>query len=130
VKMIKCSSCDNEISPKAVTCPKCGHPNKQAQNLSGKQVLVYLAIAGGMLWFLAGGGCEKQAANNMQKITNQVATDAVKQYQIAKRQGDPIQICVQAGFVSAAYLQAKDESNYLQWKNTEADDCRRAGVPR
>ena len=127
--LIKCSSCGNEISPKAATCPKCGHPNEKAKHLSGGQVLVYLTLAGGMLWFFTGGGLEKHAATEMKKIENQVATDAVTQYQIAKRQGNPIQVCVQAGLVSAAYLQAQDEPNYQQWKKTESEDCRHAGVP-
>ena len=128
--LIKCSSCGNEISPKAATCPKCGHPNDKAKHLSGAQVFVSLAITGGMLWFFVGGGLEKQTANEMQKIENQVAADAVRQYEIAKREGNPMQMCVQAGFVSAAYLQAKDEANYQTWKQIEGQDCRRAGVPR
>lgn len=128
MKLIKCSSCDNEISPKAATCPKCGHPNEKAKHLSGAQIVVSLVIAGGMLWFFAGGGLEKQAASDMQKIEDQVAVDAVRQYEIAKREGNPMQMCVQAGFVSAAYLQAKDETNYQKWKKVEGQDCRRAGV--
>lgn len=129
MSLIKCGSCDNEISPKAATCPKCGHPNEKAKHLSAGKTLVYLMLAAGMIWFFTGGGLEKQAATEMQKIENQVATDAVTQYQIAKRQGNPIQVCVQAGLVSAAYLQAKDEPNYQQWKKTESEDCRRAGLP-
>ena len=126
--MIKCSSCGNEISPKAATCPKCGHPNEKAKHLSGGQIIGYLVFAGVLLWFFAGDGLDKQTAREMQKIENQVAADAVNQYQIAKRQGNAIQVCVQAGLVSAAYLQAKDEPNYQQWKKTEIEDCRRAGV--
>jgi hypothetical protein len=128
--MIKCSSCGTEISPKAATCPKCGHPNDKAKRLSGAQVLGYLAVGGLIIWWFAGGGLENQAAHEMQKIENQVATDALNQYQIAKREGNAMQVCVQAGLVSAAYLQAKDESNYRVWKETEGADCRRAGVPR
>lgn len=127
--MIKCSICGNEISPKAATCPKCGHPNEKAKHLSGGQIIGYLVFAGVLLWFFAGDGLEKQTAREIQKIENQVAVDAVNQYQIAKRQGNNIQVCVQAGLVSAAYLQAKDELNYQQWKKTESEDCRRAGVP-
>lgn len=126
--MINCSSCSTAISSKAATCPKCGHPNEKAKHLSGVQVLGYFVFAGVMLWWLAGGGLEKQTAYEMQKIENQVATDAVSQYLIAKRQGDAIQVCVQAGLVSAAYLQAKDEPNYRQWKETESADCQRAGI--
>lgn len=80
---------------------------------------------------LAACDVKKQAAQDMQNITNQVATDSVKQYEIAKRNGaTPIDTCVQAGLVSAAYLQAQDESNYSKWKSIEKSDCERAGVPQ
>lgn len=59
-----------------------------------------------------------------------MASDAVTQYEIAKRSGSAIDACVQAGFVSAAYLQAKDESNYQRWKGTEKIDCLAAGINR
>jgi hypothetical protein len=78
----------------------------------------------------AGGGFDQQVARDMQKIENQVAADSVKEYTIAKRQGDAMQICVQAGMVSAAYLQANDESNYQKWKAIEKTDCKTAGLPQ
>lgn len=91
--------------------------------------LLTLALASTLL--LAACDVEKYAAQNMQKISNQVATDAVKQYEIANRNGaTSIDICVQAGLVSAAFLQAQDESNYKKWKAIENIDCERAGVPR
>jgi hypothetical protein len=37
--------------------------------------------------------------------------------------------CVHAGFVSAAFIQAKDEDSYKRWKAIEKTDCARAGVP-
>lgn len=58
----------------------------------------------------------------------QVSANMIEQYKIAVRQGDPIQICVQAGLVAASYLQASDEANYRQWKKTEVAQCRTAGV--
>lgn len=97
--------------------------------MSTGRAIVSLVVAGGLIWFFVGGGLEKQAASDMQKIEIQVAADAVNQYEIAKRQGNAMQVCVQAGLVSAAYLQAKDEPNYNKWKKIESDDCRRAGVP-
>jgi hypothetical protein len=75
-------------------------------------------------------GCDELAKSQMHSIENQVAQDAVNQYEIAAREGDPMQKCVQAGMVSAAYLQAEDESNYKLWKATEKADCAVAGVPR
>lgn len=65
----------------------------------------------------------------LRRVTNKVAEDAVAQYNIAARQGDPMQICVQAGMVSAAFLQAQDEVSYRQWKATEKVDCHRASLP-
>jgi hypothetical protein len=52
----------------------------------------------------------------MQHVENKVAEDAVKQYEIALRQGDKMQIYVQAEFVAQCYLGAKDEINYNKWK--------------
>ena len=68
------------------------------------------------------------AVSTEQQIYDTVANDAVEQYQIATRQGDKMQICVQAGFVSAAYLQAKDEANYNEWKKIEKVRCETAGI--
>tara|TARA_R110000823_G_scaffold198557_1_gene329730 strand:+ start:22 stop:414 length:393 start_codon:yes stop_codon:yes gene_type:complete len=126
----KCKECGIEMSRKAPACPKCGHPNKEANHLSGGQVLGGLLIGGIAIWWFAGGGFDSQVASEMSKIEAEVAVDAVNQYNIAKRQGDPIQICVQAGLVSAAYLQAKDEANYQTWKRVESKDCEKAGIPQ
>lgn len=89
------------------------------QKSSGLQLIVGVIIAVGIAWFFFAGGIEKRVAN-----------DAVKQYEMAQRSGTPSDICVQAMLVSASYLQAKDESNYQRWKQTEGADCERAGVPR
>jgi hypothetical protein len=53
----------------------------------------------------------------------------LKQYEIAKRDGSKMDACVHAGLVAAAYLQAKDEAKYQEWKLTERVDCFIAGVP-
>ena len=128
--LTKCKACSAQMSRQAQACPKCGHPNKEASHLSGGQVLGGLVVAGIAIWWFAGGGFDSQVASDMSKIEDQVATDAVNQYNIAKRQGDLMQICVQAGMVSAAYLQAKDEASYQNWKRTEAQDCKSAGLPQ
>lgn len=84
------------------------------------------AVLGGIAYFTIGREAESRyVAQGMADISQQVAKDAEAQYEIAKRQGDPIQVCVQAGFVSAAYLQAKDEASYVRWKATEKADCAR-----
>jgi len=55
----------------------------------------------------------------LQDIHVEVAEDAIVEYQMVVRQGDPIEICVHAGMVAASFLQAQDEANYTKWKNTE-----------
>jgi hypothetical protein len=76
------------------------------------------------------GGSGGAAADFERDVYSKVSADAVEQYGIAKRQGDKVQICVQAGFVAAAFLQAKDEAQYRRWKDTEAADCAAAGMPK
>lgn len=82
-----------------------------------------IAALGGVAWFWFGGGLERQAAKDVRAIEQQVAVDQVQQYEIAKRNGDPTDICMQAGMVAAGFLQAKDEAQYQAWKKTEATDC-------
>jgi hypothetical protein len=53
MKNISCANCGHEISQKAPLCPKCGHPNKKANHLSGKQTLFYLAVGIAVIWYLA-----------------------------------------------------------------------------
>jgi len=73
-------------------------------------------------------GTSSRVSNTLQNIQNKVASDSVSQYNMAKRQGNKIQICVQAGMVSAAYLQANDDYNYNKWKAIEESDCSSAGL--
>jgi formylmethanofuran dehydrogenase subunit E-like metal-binding protein len=74
--------------------------------------------------------CGQLANSNFQQIKNQVADDAVKQYLMTVKSGSLMDQCVQAGLVSAAYLQAEDQSNYAAWKGIETSACARAGIRR
>jgi hypothetical protein len=94
-------------------------------------LVAVLGVLGAAAYLTIGRDAEKQAVQTaVADIEKQVAADALAQYEIAKRQGDPMQTCVQAGFVSAAYLQAKDEGSYRQWKSVEKADCAKAGLPQ
>jgi len=64
------------------------------------------------------------------KINSQVVDEALKEFEIVKKGGDKMEICVRAGFVAEAYLQAKDEAKYTEWKKTEKDLCKAAGMPQ
>ena len=76
-------------------------------------------------------GCDRkqQQAALMDDIYKQVVDDAVAQYAIVRRRGNEIDLCVHAGLVAAAYLQARGEKNYTEWKRTERINCESAGVP-
>jgi hypothetical protein len=92
-------------------------------------LLALAAIALGA-WYFFGGGIDKDVAREMDGISSQVADDEVKQYNMAAASGKAMDRCVQAGLVSAAYLQAKNSEQYARWKNVEAIDCKAAGLPR
>lgn len=94
-------------------------PQNTEKKVSFAQSLLTLILCGGVLWFFLSGGLEQK-----------VATDSVTQYGIAQRNGTAIDHCVQAGLVTAAYLQAQDETNYKKWKAIENNDCASAGVPQ
>lgn len=64
----------------------------------------------------------------MDGLYTKVINDSIDQYNITKRGGNAIEICVQAGMVSAAFLQAKDEAGYKKWKDIEKKDCKKAGM--
>ncbi len=69
-------------------------------------------------------------SSSVKAVNDSVANDAINEYQIAKRQGDRMQVCVQAGMVAAALLLAKNEADYRTWKNIEHVDCAEAGIQR
>jgi ABC-type molybdate transport system substrate-binding protein len=72
---------------------------------------------------------QTSSARSLQEIEEQVAQDAVKQYEIVHRSGSAIDRCVHAGIVAAGFVQAKDEANYQVWKGIQRRECKRAGMP-
>ena len=93
------------------------------------QTIIGAVIAVGLGSYFFGGGLQQKAASDLHDIENKVARDAVQEYEIAQRNGKPMDVCVHR-FVSAAYLQAKDEPNYQRWKQTETADCAKAGIQK
>lgn len=73
---------------------------------------------------------EEMVQNQLGDIHEQVVKDSIAQYNITKSGGNAMDICVQAGMVKAAMLQAKNDSGYKEWDTTEKTDCEAAGVPR
>jgi hypothetical protein len=130
--MKACSECKKEISTDANPCPHCGKKNPHGSSKGALFGGTIVALIGGF-WFLGGGAqhqIESQAKDELVRIHNQVAQDAVAQFEIAKRSGDKMQTCAHAGMVSAAFLQSKDETSYRKWQAIEKQECVAAGVPR
>lgn len=125
-----CRECKKEISTDANPCPHCGKKSPHGTSPIVAVGGTFIAIFGAYM-FLKGGSktVDSYVASEMHDIENQVANDSVQQYEIAKRSGDPMQACVHAGMVSAAFLQAKDEPNYRKWQAIEKTDCAAAGMP-
>jgi hypothetical protein len=92
------------------------------------KAIVSIAILIAVVWFFFGGGLENQAAKQMDEIHNQVADDAIKQYEIVKKNGNEIECYTQASLVAAAFLQAQDEANYNKWKEIEKTHAKAAGL--
>jgi hypothetical protein len=84
-----------------------------------------ILVVGGLAWYYFGGGLEKQADQDLYRIETKVAQDSVQEYEIANRHGSKIDICVHAGLVAAAYLQAKDESNLSEMEVCREERLRR-----
>ena len=97
------------------------------QKTVGSVLGIFLII--GAVWYFWGGGIEVRTEQITNDINQQVISDVLQQYNIAKANGTKIDACVRAGLVAEAYLQAHDERNYSAWKNIEFLDCDEAGVP-
>ena len=65
----------------------------------------------------------------MADVNNAVITEMIDQYNLVKKDGSKMEICVQAETVQAAYLQAKDEDQYKHWREIASQDCTAAGMP-
>lgn len=128
VLRIKCTVCNNLISKKASTCPQCGHPNKHADGLPLRKISFYLILMGGAFVLTANGGMQKITDHNLDTINKKLAQSAVQQFNMTVKTGSIIDICVQASVVEAAYLQAKDETNYQEWHKLKALACKKANL--
>lgn len=83
-------------------------------------VIGVMGALGSVAWYLHGGGPTEPIDS---AIEQRVAADAIREYEIVKRNGSATDKCVRAGLVAEAFLQAKDEPGYQTWKSTEKEDC-------
>ena len=123
---MECPNCKKMLADNAKSCPDCGYDFTEKKNpfLGCLGTFIGVIVFLGVLGSIGINGGEEF----MKNVEQSVALDQEQQYQIAKNQGDKMQICVQAGLVSAAYLQANDQENFNKWKSIEKKDCRAAGL--
>lgn len=97
--------------------PKAG----QIDTTAVKRIAIGLscAAAAAILIFLFTGGIQRG-----------VAKDLEGQYEMARRSGNSMDLCVRASLVAEAHLQAHNEDRYVEWENIETLDCARAGISR
>lgn len=73
-------------------------------------------------------GSSVKPTTGLLNIQNQVASDMERQFDLALKGQDPIEICVKAGMVVQAHSQANNEAKYLSWKEIEKKACQLAGI--
>lgn len=76
------------------------------------------------------GSCDQIAESQLKSIQDKAAQDAEEQYRMVEKSGTKVDLCVRAGMVAEAYLQAKNSEKYDFWKTTQRVDCLTAGVPQ
>jgi hypothetical protein len=70
----------------------------------------------------------KEQQKEIDAISTQVAEDQIQQFNIAVKNGDAMQAYTQASLVTAAYLQAKDTTNYKKWREIEKKFEKKLGL--
>jgi hypothetical protein len=63
-----------------------------------------------------------------QHMADNAVSDAIKEYEAARLGTDKSQIYVKAGAVTAAYMDANDQNNYLKWRDIEKQAAVEAGI--
>lgn len=66
-----------------------------------------------------------QPFENSKNNWKQVILEAEKKYELARQQGNVLQICTQAELVASAYfyLESYQSKAYQRWKSIEKKDC-------
>lgn len=90
----------------------------------------HLILSGFLLAPLSGCDAAQDAQSSATDyIMDSGATEQIKVYEIAKRNGAKMEACTQAMAIAALFLQAKNEESWKEWKVKEKEDCEAAGIP-
>ena len=72
---------------------------------------------------LALASCAPAMKAQMHMVNNLQIQDAMRKFEAAERSGDPLDMCVKAKLVAAAYEDAKEPLNARAWKAREQQAC-------
>lgn len=126
--LVKCKECGNEVAKSAKACPKCGHPRSGGFGI-GKLIKGAVGAALILVIIIAVTSSGKSAKKKLENNLNiNVAEDTIEEYQLLKKNGDKMGACIRAGIITEAYLSAKDEAKWKEWKTIEKSDCKKAGL--
>lgn len=71
----------------------------------------------------------KSGATIMKQVGNEVANDAIRQYNtIVESNGSQVDLHVRAGLVAEAYLQSGNDEKYRKWKKIADTHAKNAGM--
>ncbi|MDR3479488.1 MAG: hypothetical protein P4L91_02095 [Burkholderiaceae bacterium] len=71
----------------------------------------------------------QEAAEPQDNSVDKLVDDEMAKYDVARRNGSKVAMCVHAGAVAALLSQLKDEESYQGWKHNQRVDCKAAGLP-
>lgn len=72
------------------------------------------------------GACAPIAESQVAKVNNFRVQDAIGNYEAASRSGDPLDMCVKAKLVAAAYDEAREAVSAEAWRAREREACQLA----
>jgi hypothetical protein len=132
--LIKCEDCGTEVSDTAPACVKCGRLIQviQVEEDSGGSSLkllplVVAGVVGVLSWFYYEWE-EEQIVEQIIIGTNDamgaLAEEGVSKYNMARKAGDEMGMCMGAMEAAMAYQQANMENEYLEWAKKQKRACR------
>lgn len=61
--------------------------------------------------------------NILNKYYSDLVQNEIKKYNMAKQQGDTVNMCVSAGIIAQGYYELKENANYNKWNSIEKQTC-------
>jgi len=101
---------------------------KEYQRKKKNGIILGISIGAMIFFFMIPWGGFMTESQIEQHVEQKVISDSIKQFNIAMRTENYMDAYIQAGNVTATYLQAEDETAYLKWKEIEKKLERKLGM--